>query len=101
LTTGDGINWTLTLGIDSSDLRDGSQYVTFTEVRSNSDGKANSRIAPTTLNFCPATGCVAGLPTSPVGRCRRRRSTSTVRRAAVDVHRVANTTGLDLAATVT
>jgi type II secretory pathway pseudopilin PulG len=103
LTSGDGVNWSLSLpGSPAPKFGAGSQYVTFTEVRANSDGKANSKIAPTTLNFCPAAGCPAGLPTI---------SAATVSPTTIDIDSsgvlqstftvTATTTNLDIAASVT
>jgi type II secretory pathway pseudopilin PulG len=103
LVSGDGINWSLTLpSATAPQFGAGSQYVTFTEVRSSSDGKANSKIAAATMTFCPATGCPAGLPTI---------SGASVSPSAIDIDSSgvlastftvsASTTGLDLSATVT
>jgi prepilin-type N-terminal cleavage/methylation domain-containing protein len=63
LTSGDGSSWSTSIP-GSATLRfgAGSQFVTFTEVRA-SDSKANSKVATTTLNFCPGSGCPSGLPT--------------------------------------
>jgi hypothetical protein len=80
----------------------GSQYVTFTEVRAGSDGKANSKIAPTTLRFCPAAGCPIGLPTIPsatVSPASINIDSSGVLQSSFTVS--ATTTGLDISATVT
>ncbi len=64
LLSGDGNNWTATLpGATAPVFGDGSQYAVFTEVRTTSDGKANSKVASTTLRFCPSGGCPSGLPT--------------------------------------
>jgi type II secretory pathway pseudopilin PulG len=103
LVSGDGINWSLTLpGATPPLFGAGSQYVTFTEVRSSSDGKANSKIAAATVTFCPATGCPAGLPTM---------TAASVSPTTIDIDSAgvlastftvsATTTGLDLTATVT
>ncbi len=103
LISGDGVNWSLTLpGVTPPQFGAGSQYVTFTEVRSSSDGKANSKIAGTTVTFCPATGCPAGLPTI---------TGASVSPTTIDIDSAgvltstftvsASTTGLDLSATVT
>jgi len=103
LTSGDGVNWTTTLpGASAPLFGAGSQYVTFTEVRAGGDGKANSKIAPTTLNFCPATGCPAGLPTISAGTV----SPTTINIDSSGVLQstftiTATTTNLDFAATVT
>jgi prepilin-type N-terminal cleavage/methylation domain-containing protein len=65
LTTSDnGATWSTSLpGATVPKFGSGSQYVTFTVVRAGSDGKANSKVASTTLTFCPAAGCPANLPT--------------------------------------
>ena len=63
LSSGDGNNWSLALpGAQAPMFGAGSQYVVFTEVRSSGDGKANSRVASTTLSFCPSGGCPSTLP---------------------------------------
>jgi hypothetical protein len=95
--------WSLSLpGAVAPKFGAGSQYVTFTEVRSSSDGKANSRISPTTLHFCPAAGCPLGLPSI---------SSATVAPATINIDSsgvlqstftvTATTANLDIAATVT
>jgi prepilin-type N-terminal cleavage/methylation domain-containing protein len=62
LSSGDGNNWMLGLpGTTPVLFGQGTQYVTFTEVRSSGDGKANSRVASRTLTFCPSNGCSTGL----------------------------------------
>jgi prepilin-type N-terminal cleavage/methylation domain-containing protein len=65
LQTSNGADWSLTLPGTSAvpKFGAGSQYVTFTEVRSSGDGKANSKIGASTVTFCPAAGCPSGLPT--------------------------------------
>jgi type II secretory pathway pseudopilin PulG len=64
LASGDGNNWSASLpGSSAPVFGAGSQYAVFTEVRTSSDGKANSKIALTTLRFCPTGGCPSGLPT--------------------------------------
>jgi hypothetical protein len=64
LTSGDGNNWTATLpGATAPVFGEGSQYAVFTEVRTTGDGKANSKVASTTVRFCPIGGCPSGLPT--------------------------------------
>lgn len=65
LMSGDGVNWSVPLPgtAGTPAFGAGSQYVTFTEVRSSGDGKANSKIASSTVKFCPAGGCPSGLPT--------------------------------------
>ena len=63
LSSADGVNWSLTLPGNPAPLFGaGSQYVTFTEVRSSGDGKANSRVASSTIGFCQSGGCPANLP---------------------------------------
>jgi prepilin-type N-terminal cleavage/methylation domain-containing protein len=103
LTSGDGVNWSLTLpGSTPPIFGAGSQYVTFTEVRAGGDGKANSKISPTTLNFCPATGCPIGLPTISSGTVSPTTiniDSSGVLQSTFTV--TATTTNLDIAATVT
>jgi prepilin-type N-terminal cleavage/methylation domain-containing protein len=64
LATVDGTTWTTTLpGATPPLFGAGSQFVSFTIVRASGDGKANSRVASTTLKFCPVGGCPANLPT--------------------------------------
>jgi prepilin-type N-terminal cleavage/methylation domain-containing protein len=64
MSSADGINWSTTLpGSTPPVFGAGAQYVVFTAVRSTSDGKVNSRIAPNTLTLCPSSGCPSGLPT--------------------------------------
>ena len=103
LASGDGVNWSVTLpGSPAPQFGAGSQYVIFTEVRSSSDGKANSKIAPSTLTFCPAAGCPAGLPTittATVSPSTINIDSSGVLQSTFTVS--ATTTNLDIAATVT
>ena len=103
LISGDGVNWSLSLpGATPPMFGAGSQYVTFTEVRSSGDGKANSKIAATTVTFCPAAGCPAGLPTitgASVSPTSIDIDSSGVLVSSFTVS--ASTTGLDLTATVT
>ncbi|MDQ1480587.1 MAG: hypothetical protein QOI44_1448 [Actinomycetota bacterium] len=103
LTSGDGVNWSLTLpGATPPIFGAGSQYVTFTEVRAGGDGKANSKISPTTLKFCPATGCPIGLPTISGGTVSPTTiniDSSGVLQSTFTV--TATTANLDIAATVT
>jgi hypothetical protein len=103
LISGDGVNWSVSLpGSPAPMFGAGSQYVTFTEVRSSSDGKANSKIAPQTVTFCPAGGCPAGLPTivsTSVSPTSINIDSSGVLQSTFTVS--ATTTNLTLAATVT
>jgi len=103
LLSGDGVNWSVSLpGSPVPVFGAGSQYVTFTEVRTTSDGKANSKIAPQTLTFCPAAGCPAGLPTivsTSVSPTTINIDSSGVLQSTFTIS--ATTTNLDLAATVT
>jgi type II secretory pathway pseudopilin PulG len=103
LTTGDGVTWTATLpGATPPIFGAGSQYVTFTEVRSSSDGKANSKIASSTVSFCPAGGCPVGLPTISGGTVSPTSvniDSSGVLQSSFTVS--ATTTGIDLSASVT
>jgi hypothetical protein len=63
-STDGGVTWSTTLPSATPEkFGSGSQYVTFTIVRSSTDGKANSRVASTNVTFCPALGCPANLPT--------------------------------------
>jgi prepilin-type N-terminal cleavage/methylation domain-containing protein len=63
LTTANGTNWTTALPNGTPPIFGaGRQFATFTTVRSSSDGKANSRVASTTLSFCPGTGCPPNMP---------------------------------------
>jgi prepilin-type N-terminal cleavage/methylation domain-containing protein len=98
-----GTNWSLTLpGATPPIFGAGSQYVTFTEVRAGGDGKANSKISPTTLTFCPAAGCPAVLPTISAGTVSPTTiniDSSGVLQSTFTV--TATTTNLDIAATVT
>jgi prepilin-type N-terminal cleavage/methylation domain-containing protein len=100
---GDGQTWSLTLPNGTPPtFGAGSQYVTFTEVRAGGDGKANSKISPTTLNFCPTTGCPIGLPTISAGTVSPTTiniDSSGVLQSTFTV--TATTTNLDIAATVT
>jgi hypothetical protein len=103
LVSGDGVNWSVTLpGSPVPKFGAGSQYVIFTEVRAGSDGKANSKIAPSTLTFCPAGGCPPGLPTvasATVSPATVNIDSSGVLQSSFTVS--ATTTNLDIAATVT
>ena len=72
------------------------------EGRSTSDGKANSKISPTTLHFCPAAGCPLGLPsitTATVSPTTINIDSSGVLQSTFTV--TATTANLDIAATVT
>jgi prepilin-type N-terminal cleavage/methylation domain-containing protein len=63
LTSADGAQWSATIPAGTQPkFGAGTQFVTFTEVRAN-DSKANSKVASTILNLCPAGGCPNNLPT--------------------------------------
>jgi prepilin-type N-terminal cleavage/methylation domain-containing protein len=63
LSSSDGSTWSTTIPAGPQPkFGAGTQFVVFSEIRA-SDSKANSKVASTTLRFCPLGGCPGTLPT--------------------------------------